>query len=330
MHMANQPASRRKALSRVVGVLILGFAAIQFVRPDLPNPPVTADLQAPPEVKQIFRNHCYNCHSYETKLSWFDLPVPTYWLVVKDVREARKHVNFSEIGKLPVAQQQGTLFEAVSEISLGAMPLVSYRRFHSGAEVTPEELGVLKKYLTSITPRIPATPAQIASADAEYAKWIQPAGETPGTMQGTGQNVAPAPNGIAFIPDYKNWRAISSTDRFDNQSIRQVLGNDVAVKAIAENHIDPWPDGTAFAKVAWLQQADEKGFVRAGKFFQVEFMIRDSKKYADTLGWGGARWRGTDLKPYGKDANFTSECVGCHNPLRDTDHVFTEPIRGQQ
>jgi hypothetical protein len=59
-------------------------------------------------------------------------------------------------------------------------------------------------------------------------------------------------------------------------------------------------------------------------------MIRDTKKYAGTLGWGWARWRGADLKPYGKDKDFTSECVGCHNPLANTNYVFTMPIRGQQ
>ena len=112
--------------------------------------------------------------------------------------------------------------------------------------------------------------------------------------------------------------------------MRQILGNDIAVKAIAENHINPWPDGTAFAKVAWWQQADEKGEVRPGRFFQVEFMLRDSQKYAATLGWGWGRWRGTDLKPYGKDAEFAKECVGCHSPLRNTNFVFTLPIRGQQ
>ncbi len=127
--------------------------------------------------------------------------------------------------------------------------------------------------------------------------------------------VAPAPNGIAFLPEYKDWKAISSTERFDNHTMRVILGNDAAVKAIAENHINPWPDGTAFAKVAWLQQPDEKGLVRTGAFFQVEFMIRDSEKYAGTKGWGWARWRGADLKPYGKDATFAKECIGCHDPL---------------
>jgi hypothetical protein len=314
--------SRLKTFLWIAGLLLIAFVGIQFVRPELPNPLVTADLQAPPQVKQILRTSCYNCHSNETRLSWFDEPAPAYWMVVNDVTKARKHLNFSEIGKLPAGQQKAALFESVSQIELGAMPLPAYSRVHHEAIITPEQLAVLKEYLNPASPNQAAGTEEISTPDAQYNAWLQAADSTP--------QVAPTPNGIAFLPDYKNWRAISSTERFDNHTMREILGNDIAVRAIAENHINPWPDGTAFAKVAWFEQPDEKGLVRTGAFFQVEFMIRDSKKYADTLGWGWARWRGADLKPYGKDKNFTGECVGCHNPMRNADYVFTEPIRGQQ
>jgi Haem-binding domain/Cytochrome P460 len=323
--MAERPQSLWRTIFWIVAALAVACASIQFIRPALPNPPVTADLQAPPEVKQILRTSCYNCHSNQTVLSWFDQPVPAYWLVVQDVREGRKHLNFSEIGKLPAAQQQGILFEAVSQIELGAMPLPAYKRVHPESVITREQLAVLKNYLTP--PAQPAaTAAEIGIADAQYEQWIQ-SGSVAGRVT---QAVAPAPNGIAFLPEYKDWKAISSTERFDNRTMRVILGNDVAVEAIAKNHINPWPDGTAFAKVAWFQQPDEKGLVRTGPFFQVEFMIRDSQKYAGTKGWGWARWRGADLKPYGKDVTFTKECVGCHKPLASTNYVFTSPIRGQQ
>jgi mono/diheme cytochrome c family protein len=300
----------------VLGIVFLG---IQFIRPELTNPPVTADLQAPPEVKQILKTSCYSCHSNETKLPWFDEVAPAYWIVTSDVNEARRHLNFSEIGKLPEAQQRGILFEAVSEIQMGAMPLPSYRHVHPGSRVTLAQLAVLKAYLNPPA----ATPAaDTSAADAGYDQWIQNSSVVP--------DVQPSPNGIEFMPDYRNWKTISSTERFDNHTMREILGNDIAIKAIAEHHINPWPDGTAFAKVAWFQQPDGKGIIRTGAFQQVEFMIRDSKKYASTKGWGWARWRGADLKPYGKTAAFTSECVSCHTPVRNSDYVFTLPIGGQQ
>jgi hypothetical protein len=59
----------------------------------------------------------------------------------------------------------------------------------------------------------------------------------------------------------------------------------------------------------------------------VEFMIKDSRKYASTEGWGWARWRGLDLQPYGKNANFVAECTGCHAPLRNNDYVYSLPIK---
>ena len=136
--------------------------------------------------------------------------------------------------------------------------------------------------------------------------------------------------GIRIPLGYRDWRLISVAHEAGNlNDFRAILGNDVAIQAIAENQIDPWPDGTEFAKVAWHQQQDEEGIIRPGTFFQVEFMIRDSQKYSATKGWGWARWRGTDLKPYGQNALFTRECVGCHNPLVKTNYVFTAPLRGQ-
>jgi Haem-binding domain/Cytochrome P460 len=312
---------RGRAPVSIIVVMAMAFLFLQLLRPRLPNPPVSAEWQVPEDVKQILTTACYNCHSNETKLSWFDYPVPAYWLVVRDVREGRKRLNFSEIGKLPKAQQQAALYESISQIELGAMPLPPYKRLHPDSRITPAQVAVLKNYLLTSVSKAPATPAEIAAADAQYNKWIASAGSA--------QTVSPAPNGIAFLPEYKDWKAISSTERFDNHTLRQILGNDMAVKAIAENKINPWPDGTAFAKIAWFQQADANGLVHPGAFYQVEFMIRDSQKYAATKGWGWARWRGADLKPYGKDSHFADECVGCHSPLEKTNYVFTKPIGGQ-
>ncbi|HEY6414383.1 MAG TPA: heme-binding domain-containing protein [Edaphobacter sp.] len=311
--------ARLRTLGWIGAVLCLGFVGIQFIRPTLTNPPVTAELQAPPEVKQILRNSCYSCHSNETSLPWFDRVVPAYWLVSSDVREARKHLNFSEIGKLPAAQQKGFLFEAVNQIQMGAMPLPSYLKVHPHAAVTREQLVVLRNYLSPPDKGMTAS-TDTNAADEQYDAWVK--------TSESALNVQPEPNGIAFIPEYKNWKAISSTERYDNNTMRAILGNDIAVKAIAEGHINPWPNGTEFAKVAWLQQPDGKGVIHTGAFFQVEFMIRDSKKYGDTAGWGWARWRGTDLKPYGKDAAFTNECVSSHTPVRKNDYVYTMPIKG--
>ena len=106
-------------------VTSLIFIGVQFIRPKLNDPPVTAEIVAPPEVKSIFRHSCYSCHSNETKLPWFDQMVPAYWIVSNDVRRARAHLNFSEIAGLPEELQRLALSDAFNQIQLGATPLPS-------------------------------------------------------------------------------------------------------------------------------------------------------------------------------------------------------------
>jgi hypothetical protein len=192
---------------------------------------------------------------------------------------------------------------------------------HPQSVVTESKLRVLRDYLNlsaSSTLATVASPAEVQLEDAQYAKWIQSSGPAGGAPN--------SPNGVGFVPEYKNWRAISSTDRFDNNTMRVILGNDVAIGAIAENRINPWPDGTIFAKVTWHTHSDGTGLVQTGAFQQVELMIRDSRKYESTKGWGWGRWLGTELKPYGKDAAFASECVDCHTPVQKNDYVYTLPL----
>jgi hypothetical protein len=135
--------------------MLYGFCAIfigvQFIRPELRNIPARQDLNAPFEVKQILHNSCYSCHSNQTRLPWFDKVAPAYWLVTRDVNEGRKHLNFSEIARLPVAQQNAVLFVAVNEIQSNAMPLPAYRLLHPGSVITRQELAVLTQYLKQAT-----------------------------------------------------------------------------------------------------------------------------------------------------------------------------------
>src|SRR5437660_5778108 len=98
-----------RVLPRVAMASFVVFLGLQLVHPKLMNPPVTADLQAPLEVKQILRNSCYDCHSNETTLKWFDQVVPAYWLVISDVKKGRMHLNLSEFGAQPASRQKAAL-----------------------------------------------------------------------------------------------------------------------------------------------------------------------------------------------------------------------------
>lgn len=133
---------------------------------------------------------------------------------------------------------------------------------------------------------------------------------------------------VLHLPeDYKNWSLIASSHRIDNQSLRVILGNDIAVQAARKGQTNPWPDGSILAKLVWKDTVHEKwpAATVPGAFVHAEFMFKETDKYAETGGWGFARWVGTEQQPYGKDATFVKECFDCHTPVKENDYVFTQP-----
>jgi hypothetical protein len=138
-------------------------------------------------------------------------------------------------------------------------------------------------------------------------------------------NILPSPNGIEIPKYYKNWQLIGSSHRIDKNSLRVILGNSIAVKAANEGKTNPWPEGTILAKLAWKDSIHPQ-FPAAtvpGELQHVEFMIKDSKKFPSTQGWGFARWLGMEQKPFGESADFAQECFACHTLAKDSGYVFT-------
>jgi hypothetical protein len=300
--------------------LLVLFLVLQFIRPGILNSPVTADFQAPPKVKTIVKRACYDCHSNETSLSWYDQVVPVYWQVTADVKKGQECLNFSNWQKMAPADRKGKLWEAVNQIAAGAMPLKSYTVAHQNAKISADDMSLLKAYVNSMAAvGLPDDTAKINAADRQYSQWQK--------EQFVTNQLPIAPNGIRYIPDYKNWQAISTSARFDNGTMRVIFGNHIAAAAMRKHHIRPWPDGTIFAKAAWDEVEDKDGNIKTGAFKQIEFMIKDKEKYAATEGWGYARFKTPKIIPYGKNTLFTTECVNCHRPQKNEDFVFTQPIK---
>lgn len=226
--------------------------------------------------------------------------------------------DFSKFDSLNTDQKNAALFYALNRVALGEMPLSSYTLVHPNAKMTDNDIKIIKSYLTGISPRGLWDSTILDATNKKYVTAIPHAGEYIPERKSL--------NGIAYIPNYRGWKAMSTTDRFDNGTIRIVYANEVAVKAIQDGDTRTWPNGTIFAKAAWWQLTEKDGSIVTGKFKQVEFMIKDSKKYAATKGWGWARFLDDELRPYGKNAMFTSECISCHQPLKKQDYVFTSPL----
>jgi len=309
----------KKRLVIIALIVVAGVISIQFMGPRVTHPPVTQDAQTPPEVARILRASCYDCHSNETKLKWFDQIAPASWLVAGHIRDGRKALNFSHWDSLAAGDQKANLFLSVNQAMLGAMPLSSYTTFHPEARITDTQLSVLKRYVGSLAPVKMSDTTRGAIAADQFSRWV--AGALP-----TVQQVEPVPNGIRYINNYRDWQILNISDRYDNGTMRVILANNIAMEAISKHQTNPWPNGAIFAKVAWEKLTDSSLQSRTGELKQVEFMIKDDKQYASSAGWGWARWKGNDLKPYGKNLTFSQECVTCHQPMKNNDFVFTEPL----
>jgi hypothetical protein len=133
--------------------------------------------------------------------------------------------------------------------------------------------------------------------------------------------------GVKIPPGYRDWRLISVAHEEGNlNDLRAILGNDVAIAASREGKL-PFPDGTIIARLAWsydLLEESSKAFGRPQSFVAgppkngVQFMVKDSRKYASTGGWGFAHFN--DGKP--ADGAVHNTCFSCHQVAKARDFVF--------
>jgi hypothetical protein len=148
-----------------------------------------------------------------------------------------------------------------------------------------------------------------------------------------------APNGLSFadIRGYETWQVIAPSYRTDKKEVRYILGNSVIVDAYKKGVPKEgmtFPDGAVLVKIAYSEIKDPAfpGALVPDVLQRVEYMVKDSKRFAATGGWGYARFpydAPTDTyKVYGKDASFAEECHQCHTLVKNRDFVFTKyPVR---
>jgi Cytochrome P460 len=137
-----------------------------------------------------------------------------------------------------------------------------------------------------------------------------------------------APVYLTKIPSgYRDWRFVSVAREAGNlHSFSAVLGNDVAIKAYREGKL-PFPDGAIIVGLHYKyvpSEENNKVFGREQSFVpgaptNIQFEVKDSKKYAATGGWGFGFF--IDGKPSDDEAAMKS-CAPCHAKA-SRDAVFT-------
>jgi len=150
---------------------------------------------------------------------------------------------------------------------------------------------------------------------------------------GQGEEDASPIYGVKIPAGYRDWKMIAVNQLLvpgKADQLRAQFGNDLAIKAFKEGKV-PFPDGAIIAAIHWSRvTSEDNNKVLAGPFpgaqsfvvgspVNVQFMVKDSKKYAATGGWGFADFKGG--KPGDKALHET--CFPCHTPAKDRDYVFT-------
>jgi len=146
------------------------------------------------------------------------------------------------------------------------------------------------------------------------------------------------PGGLAFseFRGYESWQAISTSR--NEKVVAVILGNPAmidAYRAGIPRNGKPVPDGAKMAKVHWTPKQNEffPDATVPGRLLNVDFMVKDSKRFADSGGWGWAVFfydaasdtftPGTlaDKPPQGTDAKCG---FACHTMAKTRDYVFTD------
>ena len=147
------------------------------------------------------------------------------------------------------------------------------------------------------------------------------------------------PNGLAFseFRGYENWPVIAISE--NSGAIAVIVGNQTMIDAFGEGVPDNgklFPDGAKMAKVHWKpkkQEAYPGQPTVPGIQHDVDFMVKDSKRFADSGGWGWGAFDydaasdtfkpsdATSKPPQGHDATCG---FACHTAVQKRDYVFTE------
>jgi hypothetical protein len=128
--------------------------------------------------------------------------------------------------------------------------------------------------------------------------------------------------GVTIPPGYRQWEMVAPSHEAGNlDELRGILGNPIAMKAYRDGTL-PFPDGSVLAKLAWkhVPSTEQEGAFVPGRATTVQIMVKDSKRYPDTGGWGFGRF--IDGKPVDEAQHRT--CFACHSAnVKGHDFVFT-------
>ena len=141
-----------------IGIIAIAtFVVIQFIPTQnlnisTNNPDdLILNENIPENVSTLLKNSCYDCHSQETNLPWYQKVAPVKWLVNGHILEAREHLNFSYWNQLSKADKADALDSISDEVSEKEMPLTSYTLLHQNAKLSNKDRALIVNWADELT-----------------------------------------------------------------------------------------------------------------------------------------------------------------------------------
>ena len=138
----------RRFIKVFLVLFFIALIAIQFIKVDRTNPPITGEINAPEKVKVIFKEACWDCHSNETKWPWYSYIAPVSFFIESDVSEGRKHLNFSEWEKYNDRRKSRKKEEIWEQVNNGDMPMKTYTYLHPKSNLDYTQKSIIKDWST--------------------------------------------------------------------------------------------------------------------------------------------------------------------------------------
>ena len=137
---------------RILLILLALVIIIQFIPANLPevsqdNPnDLFANNVVPENIEKLIRTSCYDCHSNETVYPWYSYVSPVSFLISRDTKKGRRHLNFSEWEKLDSIEKSEALDEIAEEVEEGEMPMKIYPIMHSNAKLSDADRHAIEQW----------------------------------------------------------------------------------------------------------------------------------------------------------------------------------------
>lgn len=141
---------------KILYLLLIVFAIIQFSRIDKSNPPSDESEDffsvhdAPEATKAMIRTACYDCHSHNSEYPWYSNIAPVSWWLADHITEAREHLNFSTWGQNDAGKKDHKLEEAIEMVEGKEMPMLPYMIAHRDAWLSQEDRDHLVDFFGSL------------------------------------------------------------------------------------------------------------------------------------------------------------------------------------